>query len=71
MKNKEIFFLRSTSMGICLLSRQYGINVTTDAVEEKFKSQQIDSYSSLEKFFINSGIKINLVKSAKPVYFIH
>ena len=52
-------------MGICLLSRQYGINVTTDAVEEKFKSHQIDSFPSLEKFFLNSGIKINLVKLNK------
>ena len=58
-------FLRSVSAGSCLLSKQYGINITSDAVENKLQTGQLTDFSSLEKFFMASGVKLNLIKFKK------
>ena len=62
-KNKK--FLRSVSTASCLLARQYGFNVTTDAVENKFENGAINDFIDLKGFFNNSGVEINLFKINK------
>ena len=62
-KNKK--FLRSVSTASCLLARQYGFNVTTDAVENKFENGAINDFIDLKGFFNNSGVEINLLKINK------
>ena len=53
------------SAGSCMLSKQYGINITSDAVENKIQTGQLTDFSSLEKFFMASGVKLNLIKIKK------
>ena len=65
MKIKNQKFLRSVSVGSCLLARQYGFNVTVDAVESKFESGDLDNFSDLKSFFNASGIEINLLRISK------
>ena len=65
MKIKNQKFLRSVSVGSCLLARQYGFNVTLDAVESKFESGDLNDFSDLKSFFNASGVEINLLKISK------
>ncbi|MBE91259.1 MAG: hypothetical protein CMM76_17675 [Rhodospirillaceae bacterium] len=65
MKIKNQKFLRSVSVGSCLLARQYGFNVTLDAVESKFESGDLNDFSDLKSFFNASGIEINLLRISK------
>ena len=65
MKIKNQKFLRSVSVGSCLLARQYGFNVTLDAVESKFESGDLNNFSDLKSFFNASGIEINLLRINK------
>ena len=62
MNFKNQKFLRSVSMGSCLLARQYGFNVTTDAVENKFENGALKDFSDLKEFFNASGVEINLIR---------
>ena len=61
MKFNSKKFLRAVSAGSCMLSKQYGINITSDAVENKIQTGQLTNFSSLEKFFMASGVKLNLI----------
>ena len=65
MKFKNQKFLRSVSIGGCLLARQYGFNVTADAVENKFENGSILNFYDLKNFFNTSGVEINLLKINK------
>ena len=65
MNFKNQKFLRSVSMGSCLLARQYGFNVTTDAVENKFENGALKDFSDLKEFFNASGVEINLIRINK------
>ena len=65
MINQSRKFLRSVAIGGCLLSRQYGYNITVDAVEDRFAKERLKTFDNLIDFFKSSGIQLNLVKIKK------
>ena len=65
MINQRQKFLRSVAIGSCLLARQYGFNITVDAVEDRFSKERLKTFDNLIDFFKSSGIQINLVKIKK------
>jgi ABC-type bacteriocin/lantibiotic exporter with double-glycine peptidase domain len=59
IKTKVDRYLRTSAIASALLARQYGINITTDAIEGKFENNEIKSPKDLEIYFQTAGIKIS------------
>lgn len=61
MNSKSKRFMRTSSTAGAMLARQFGIQISVEAIEEKFDAGEFKNLKDLTRFFERSGVKLSYV----------